>query len=105
MGREDLGTKFLEERRGVIGGGAKKTTSVIILHGDSVHVFVGMVFQPLISDRDNIMVFGLEGATITLTGGLEGESLSISESTVESLTDLGISVSGKSLAYIMVGDS
>lgn len=54
-----------------------------------------MIFQPLITDEDNNMVFGMESASVVLMNAeLPEESISISDTATEALSDLGISVTG-----------
>lgn len=55
-----------------------------------------MVYQPLIADGDNNMVFGLESASATLQGAsdLAVESISVSSLAIQALSELGISVTG-----------
>lgn len=58
---------------------------------------VGTVYQPVITDADNNMVFGLESATVVLIGASDSteESISVSDLTVQSLSSLGITVTGR----------
>lgn len=56
-----------------------------------------MVYQPLITDADNNMVFLLESATVSLYGAsdLGQESISISDLSLQALANMGIEVTGE----------
>lgn len=55
-----------------------------------------MVFQPVLSDADNNMVFGLESASITLVGASDLEEfIGVSDATVQALSAQGITVTGR----------
>ncbi len=57
---------------------------------------LGMVYQPRITDADNNEVFGLESASVALleVQDVEEEYIIVSNTTIEALSTLGISVSG-----------
>ena len=58
---------------------------------------LGMIYQPLITDSDNNMVFEMESASVMLADALPEESISISTSAMQALSGLGISVTGSQI--------
>ena len=55
-----------------------------------------MIYQPVISDGDNNMVVGLVSGSVTLLDASASEFIGVSDEVISRLSDLGISVTGKS---------